>query len=513
MMKNLLHANSQNKKTAALSLAILFVIHRLYDAKKKEQKRQKQLRSGTYIIPEPNGAFPYIGHLLAIEKNPRKRLLQWHRELGPIFSLRLGVKPWIVIGNAEVAYEIMHKERNFTSGKPYYRLLSEFYSCEEKGIVFSQPTPTWRQARAAVLSVLSPKKLEHELGDVLEREANELLDMLATGQDIDPIPHLLRASLNFILIRCFNKRTSSIDDPLYVTLIDLLKICIAHSDIVKYHIGAFLPIFSTLNQWTGTEEAFANILINKRNPFYMQLIQEALQTETDCLAKVLMERERLEPEYVIATLNDMVIAGSDTTTVTLGWAFAILCTRPDVQKRIQQELDEFISKHKRLPAFSDRDAVPYLIAVQKECLRFRPTTPCGAPHQVEQDVEWRGNIIPKGTTLVTNMIAIHLNPDTFPDPDEFRPERFLEKLEPMSILATKKFDQRDHFNFGWGRRVCPGIALAEVQLFNVFVRVFNKCTIMPPSSGERIRLEDYFSGGVGAVAHPPQQRLRFVDRT
>ncbi|KAI9489765.1 cytochrome P450 [Zychaea mexicana] len=455
-----------------------------------------------------------IGHLFAIGKNPRKTFLQWHHELGPIFGLKLGVKPWIMIGRADIAYEILHKERNNTSGKPFYRLLSEFYSCEEKGIVFSQPTPSWRQARAAVLSVLSPKKLENELGDVLEREADELIDILMAGQeDIDPTNHLLRASLNFILITCLNKRTSSIDDPLFTTLIDLLQSCIAHSDIVKYHIGAFLPVLSMLNRWTGTEQAFADLLKNKRNPFYMQLIQEALESDTDCLAKVLMIREKLDVEYVIATLNDMVIAGSDTTTVTLGWAFSILCTMPDVQEKIQQEIDAFTSKHKRLPTFCERNQVPYLIAVQKECLRFRPTTPCGAPHLVDQDMEWRGNIIPKGTTVVANMIAIHSNPDSFPEPKIFRPERFLDHLEPMSILATKKIGERDHFNFGWGRRVCPGIALAEIQLFNVFTRVFSQCTIMPPASGEKIDLDAYFSGSVGAIAAPPRTPLRFVARS
>ena len=84
-------------------------------------------------------------------------------------------------------------------------------------------------------------------------------------------------------------------------------------------------------------------------------------------------------------LDDMVIARSDTVKVTLGWSFLILCTMPDIQRKIQQELDTFITKHHRLPVFSERDEIPYLIAVQKECLRFRPTTPCGAPHLVEQD--------------------------------------------------------------------------------------------------------------------------------
>ena len=70
----------------------------------------------------------------------------------------------------------------------------------------------------------------------------------------------------------------------------------------------------------------------------------------------------------------------------------------------------------------------------------------------KKKVEWRGKIIPKGTTVVANMIAIHSVPATYPEPHLFKPERFMEKIEPMSVLATKKkWNERDHFNFGWGR--------------------------------------------------------------
>ena len=83
-------------------------------------------------------------------------------------------------------------------------------------------------------------------------------------------------------------------DPLFITLTELLNSCIAHSNIVKYHMGAFIPILSSWNRWTGTEQAFADLLIKKRNPFYMQLIQKALlDKDKESLAQVLMVREKL----------------------------------------------------------------------------------------------------------------------------------------------------------------------------------------------------------------------------
>ena len=70
---------------------------------------------------------------------------------------------------------------------------------------------------------------------------------------------------------------------------------------------------------------------------------------------------------------------------TLLWLFAVLSIQRDAQEKIQEELADFISEYQRLPDFSERDVFPYLIAVQKECLRFRPTTPFGESHEVEED--------------------------------------------------------------------------------------------------------------------------------
>ena len=83
------------------------------------------------------------------------------------------------------------------------------------------------------------------------------------------------------------------------------------------------------------------------------------------------------------------MAGSDTSAVTLDWAFLILSTKPDIQKKIQQEIDAFVEKNGRLPEMWERDSVPYLTAVQKECMRIRPTTPFGVPHESTEACKYK----------------------------------------------------------------------------------------------------------------------------
>ena len=81
----------------------------------------------------------------------------------------------------------------------------------------------------------------------------------------------------------------------------------------------------------------------------------------------------------------MVFAGTDTTAVTLAWAFLMLSTKPGIQKKIQQEIDAFVDKYERLPFFSERGEVPYMIATQRECMRLRPTTETGVTHVTAHD--------------------------------------------------------------------------------------------------------------------------------
>ena len=67
-------------------------------------------------------------------------------------------------------------------------------------------------------------------------------------------------------------------------------------------------------------------------------------------------------------------------------------------------------------------------------------------------VEWRGSIIPSGTFFMTNMIEMHMDPIKYPNPHEFKPERFLDKSkDSMFASANHKIEDRDQYNFGWGR--------------------------------------------------------------
>ncbi|KAH9013292.1 cytochrome P450 [Lactarius deliciosus] len=138
----------------------------------------------------------------------------------------------------------------------------------------------------------------------------------------------------------------------------------------------------------------------------------------------------------------------------------------EVQKRAQAEIDSVISRD-RLPTYDDRPRLPYIEAMSKELMRWHMVTPMGVPHSPTDDDFYRGYFIPKGAVVIANGWAVLHDPELYPDPEAFNPDRFLNedgtfRDDPMISLA-----------FGAGRRICPARHLVDVILFVVTASVLS----------------------------------------
>jgi len=103
--------------------------------------------------------------------------------------------------------------------------------------------------------------------------------------------------------------------------------------------------------------------------------------------------------------------------------FLAMLVYPDVQKKAQEELDRIVGCD-RLPEYEDRASLPYIEALYREVLRWRPVAPLGIPHAITADDIYKGYFIPKGTMVLGNVWAMTHNEAIYPDPDKFKPERF-----------------------------------------------------------------------------------------
>lgn len=152
----------------------------------------------------------------------------------------------------------------------------------------------------------------------------------------------------------------------------------------------------------------------------------------------------------------------------------------------------------------------------KEILRIRPVTNIGTPHYSTADVVYKDLFIPKGTVISINQYAIHFDPARYEDPYSFRPERYLDHpLKAGAYSAHPDPYARDHFDFGAGRRICPGMHLAENSLFITLAKILWAFKIEPPvlpdGTLQKIDTSDD-AYELGSNTLPKHFKVRFVPR-
>jgi cytochrome P450 len=163
-------------------------------------------------------------------------------------------------------------------------------------------------------------------------------------------------------------------------------------------------------------------------------------------------------------------AGAETTSTTLSWWMLTMIAFPKVQRRAQAEIDAVVGRD-RLPTFADTPRLPYVRAIIREVLRWRPTIPFSIPHAATNEDWYEGMYIPKGTICISN--TWHCNHDRAvfgDDADEFRPERHLDEHGEL-LPGPIETNQAGHVTFGSGRRICVGKDMANESLFITTVRI------------------------------------------
>ncbi|TFK36245.1 cytochrome P450 [Crucibulum laeve] len=200
---------------------------------------------------------------------------------------------------------------------------------------------------------------------------------------------------------------------------------------------------------------------------------------------------------VIRDTAGMFFAGGSDTTVSAIHTFILAMLRfPEIQAKAQEELDRVVTAS-RLPEYADEVDLPYVSAIVKEVLRWRPVTPFPFPHLLIEDDVYDGYHIPKGSIILANSWAMLRNEEDYPDPDAFKPERFLKdgKLDPSVRDPTT-------MAFGFGRRECPGKAMALASLWLTAASILHTFEIVKPLDKDGNPIEPDMKYSSSLVCHP-----------
>ncbi|CAN4094845.1 unnamed protein product [Withania somnifera] len=161
---------------------------------------------------------------------------------------------------------------------------------------------------------------------------------------------------------------------------------------------------------------------------------------------------QFDRRHVKAVLVDLLIASTDTTSTAIDWILTELLRHPKVMKKLQNELEQAVGIN-RMVEESDLERLKYLDMVIKEGLRLHPPSPLLVPRESIEDCIVDGFDIPKGSRVFVNAWSIGRDPDAWPEPEKFMPERF---VDSNIDLRGRDFQL---LPFGSGRRICPGLQL------------------------------------------------------
>ncbi|XP_038066319.1 cytochrome P450 2J6-like [Patiria miniata] len=467
------------------------------------------------LPPGPWG-FPLLGSVPAMVWC-MLRGLEFHHQFekyaakyGPIFRIKIFNKTVVVLNDYALVKEAFQHPQ--LSNRPK-SLFTEVLKLE--GVAASNGE-AWLELRRFCLTVLrsfgvGKSSFEEQIGT----EAEELMKELAAfkGKPFNPKPFLGNAVSNVICSVIFGKRYKY-DDKEFMHLLGLMSRNIklvggggAITFIPSLRYLPFLPIPELLSNFEELLNFARNVIDTHRKTFdadnlkdftdaYLMEIQQNLSRDKEGMlpdGKHLKASKfgHLGERNIVGTILSLFAAGSETTATTLQWAILYMMVNPDVQKRVQAEIDDVVGRN-RMPRMADIPELHFTRAVIWEVQRLANIVPLGVPHAAASDIYLRGFFIPKDALLVPNMWTIFRDPKHWPEPEQFKPERFLNErgvaVKPEELIP-----------FSTGRRSCIGEHLAKMELFLFFSFFMHQFTFKKPQNSPPLALK-----GKGGITHSPQ---------
>lgn len=442
--------------------------------------------------PQP---LPFIGNKFDIpSKYPWIQFQEWSKKYGPIYTLWLGRRPTVIISDPNITAELLEKRSHKYSSRPRFVVMGEIYS-QNSGILVAKYGKDWSVRRKALHSVLTQRALQH-YKPAAEAEAVRLCQMLVDNpQDFESLLDRFTASVVFTI--AYGHRIDSMQSPIIRQRLKLMHI-MASLNVPGRYLAESIPILASLpdalapwkrqiRNWGNENEEADRQLINYVREDMENAKKPGAPPLTNSLAKQLLEQQEADPaSFALLGERDfnglpasIFGAGADTTASTLCSFLLAIVTHQEVLPAAHAELDAVVGTD-RLPNYADEASLPYIRAMCKEALRWRPVAVLGGtPHASTEADTYQGYYIPKGTNVLGNSWAINLNEEYYPNPDNFNPLRFLD-TDPHSLGYLPKDylsatspentgkahpSRLGHSSFGWGRRICPGADLASNNLF------------------------------------------------
>ncbi|XP_047325115.1 cytochrome P450 CYP82D47-like [Impatiens glandulifera] len=429
---------------------------------------------------------------------------------GPIFSIRLGLRRAIVVSNWELAKELSTTHDLAVASRPQ-RLAAKHLGYNYAMFAFSPYGSYWREIRKFVsMELLSARRL-NLLGHIRVSETRASIQQLykfwedkrddftlnthTSGVLVEMGRWISDLSTNVIFMMIFGKRYSGDDhdkeEARKCQMIFKKFIYLTRTNVMRDMIPwlGWLDIGGHEKSMKDTSKEYDNLLrqwLEEHRDGRMHSKAHGKGVEQDFMDVMISKLKDTDINGINgydadtinkATCSILNIGGVDTITTMLTWTISLLMNHRHVLMKVEEELDIHVGKG-RLVEESDIPNLVYLQAVMKESLRLYPPAPLGGPREVTQDCVVGGYHVAAGTRLFFNIWKLQRDPKIWPEPLEFRPERFMTTRKNLDVRGQNF----EFIPFGSGRRVCPGINLGMQMGHLVLASLLQSFQLLNPNN-------------------------------
>ncbi|KAA1473594.1 cytochrome P450 [Dentipellis sp. KUC8613] len=418
-------------------------------------------------LPPGPPTVPILGNLHQFPReNVHLRLTEWARAYGGIISLKISSGTVIVLSNPRVVQDLMEARSSTTANRP----ASHFGDLVTggKSLVIMKHDSAWRRSRRIASEMLTKSACAKHL-PIQHAEATQVMWDLLKEPDrfFDHINRYSNSVITSILAGVRSPRASSASVVGFYNVIHKWTALMepgAHPPVDLFPILKHVP-----ERWASWKSLCREIRALQRAVYFGLLdrceTRIANEKQNGSFLEDVLEHldsygiDREIAGYLCGTLLE---GGSETTATFVLNFILFMVNYPLVQAKAQEEVDRIIGAD-RTPVVDDFEHLPYVQALVKELFRIRPPVQMGVPHSSTADETVHGYVVPKDSVLIVNLWAIGHDPSAFDDPESFDPERFL-KSEFGTKPGADDYGRRHDLAFGFGRRLCVGMRLAEASL-------------------------------------------------
>uniref|UniRef100_A0A8C3SG64 Cytochrome P450 n=1 Tax=Chelydra serpentina TaxID=8475 RepID=A0A8C3SG64_CHESE len=403
----------------------------------------KRRKSWSRYPPGPT-SLPFIGTMLQIDfHNPHLSFTQLSKKYGNVFSLQNCWSNLVVVNGFKAVKEALVQKSEDFADRPYFPIYEHLgYGENAEGVVLARYGHAWKEQRRFALSTLrnfgmGKKSLEQRVTE----EAGFLCSAIRSekGRPFDPHFLINNAVSNVICSLIYGERFDY-DNKKFQRMLHLFE------QVLNEDAG-FLPqvtrkiVLLMVVPWLLRIPGVPQSIFRSQKEildFIDELVKEHRTTwnptqKRDFTDAFLQEIEKAKV-HAGSSFNDnnlrlvtteLFTAGTETTSTTLRWALLYMLLHPDIQYKVQEEIDKVIGRD-RSPQMEDQANMPYNNAVIHEIQRYGDIAPVGMLHMTYRDTELQGFFIPKGTTVITNLSSVLKDETVWEKPHQFYPEHFLD---------------------------------------------------------------------------------------